>query len=115
MKVRRDFVTNSSSSSFIISKKYLDVDQIEAIRKHSLLGEKFGMECTNEPWNLSENEDYITGSTWMDNFDMGDFLERIDICERCITWGEYPFTLPGEGMNEDIDEDSDWRKLLHEI
>lgn len=44
MKVRRGFVTNSSSSSFIIAKKYLTKNQILAIRNHKLLGEKLGID-----------------------------------------------------------------------
>lgn len=48
MKVRQDFVTNSSSSSFIISKKCLDEDQVEAIRKHGLLGQKLHLDNCGE-------------------------------------------------------------------
>lgn len=40
MKVRVDFVTNSSSSSFVISKKHLDEEQILAIKQHISLGKK---------------------------------------------------------------------------
>ena len=108
MKVRKDFVTNSSSSSFIISKRCLDEDQIEAIRNHGSLGEKLGLDCYDETWDISEN----------DNYDMDEFLERIDVESRNVNWSEYPFSLPEDSKNEDteidIDEDSDWRKLLHE-
>lgn len=117
MKVRKDFVTNSSSSSFIISKRYLDEDQIEAIRGHSSLGEKLGLECFDEPWDISENNDYITGYTWMDNFDMGEFFDKIEVNGRNVNWSEYPFNLPEDlsgNIDEETNEDLDWRKLLHE-
>lgn len=118
MKVRKDFVTNSSSSSFIVSKRCLDEDQIEAIRNHGVLGEKLGLDYSDETWDISENDNYITGYTWMDNFDIDEFLERIDVESGNINWSEYPFSLPEDNRNDDIeldiDEDSDWRKLLHE-
>ena len=118
MKVRRDFVTNSSSSSFIISKKYLDEDQIEAIREHRFLGEKLGLEYSDEPWYISENNNYITGDTFMDNFDMEEFLEKIGVKSKNVNWSEYPFSLPEDSREEDAEsdteEDSDWRRLLHE-
>lgn len=118
MKVRRDFVTNSSSSSFIISKRCLNEDQIEAIREHSFLGEKLGLEYSDEPWYISENNNYITGDTFMDNFDMEEFLEKIGVKSKNVNWSEYPFSLPEDSREEDAesdtDEDSDWRRLLHE-
>lgn len=105
MKVRQDFVTNSSSSSFVISKKYLDSDQIEAIRRHSELGGKLGIEYNEESWYIQENKNYIGGYTGMDNFDMEEFLEKIDVDIRRVQWSEpYDFELPG-----DCD---DWRSLL---
>jgi len=34
MKIRIGFVSNSSSSSFVVSKKHLSLDQINKIKKH---------------------------------------------------------------------------------
>ena len=110
MKVRRDFVTNSSSSSFLISKRFLDDDQIKAIRNHSELGEKLGIDCSEESWGIDENNHYITGYTWMDNFDMAEFLEKIDVDMDKVDWSEWSFNLP----DEDEDDKLDWRNLLYE-
>lgn len=117
MKVRRDFVTNSSSSSFIISKRCLDNDQIEAIREHWELGKKIGMVDLkwDSPWDIEENDEFITGYTFMDNFNMYDFFNKIDVKEGNITWSERPFDLFFYKDNKDDEENNkDWRDLLHE-
>lgn len=110
MKVRLGFVTNSSSSSFIISKKYLDEDQIEAIRSHSSLGKKLGLDCWEDAWNIEENREYITGDTWMDNFDMEEFLKEIDVDLGKVDWSEWNFNLDTYSK----DKDKSWRDLLYE-
>ena len=43
MKIRTDFVTNSSSSSFVISKKVLDAEQLEAIINHRQFAEEHNL------------------------------------------------------------------------
>lgn len=109
MKIRHDFVTNSSSSSFLIAKKHLDNDQIEAIRRHSALGEKLGIDYSEESWGIRESDGYITGSTDMDNFDMYEFLEKIDVDMNKVDWSDWSFDLPDKN-----DDEVDWRDLLYE-
>ena len=106
MKIRQDFVTNSSSSSFLICKKILSDDQIDAIRNHAALAERMGLYCYDEPWNINENDLFITGYTWMDNFSMHEFFEKIGIRPADATWSEYPLSLP---------EEKTWQDYLNDI
>lgn len=106
MKIRQDFVTNSSSSSFLICKKILSDDQIDAIRNHAALAERMGLYCYDEPWNINENDLFITGYTWMDNFSMHEFFEKIGIRPADATWSEYQLSLP---------EEKTWQDYLNDI
>ena len=105
MKIRHDFVTNSSASSFIINKRYLDNDQLKAIRRHGEIGELIGIEYANDPWRIEENPDFIGGCTLVDNFDMAEFLERIDVDMKHVDFSDsFVLRLPPCQRN--------WRDLL---
>lgn len=112
MKVRQDFVTNSSSSSFVISKRHLDDDQILAINEHISLGKKMGMYncCSNHKWDIDENDKYIGGYTYQDNFSMYDFLDKIGVNSETVHWG---YDIWDDNIPKDNIEEN-WRKLLHE-
>ena len=105
MKRGKNLQINSSSSSFVIAKRHLDSDQIEAIRRHDELGGQLGIKYSEDAWCIEENKNYIGGYTCMDNFDMEEFLDKIDVDMRRVDWSDsYVFELPG-GCN-------DWRSLL---
>jgi len=79
MKIRNGFVSNSSSASYSIPLKILSEMQIEAIKKHSELGEMFGIPYADDRWQVIIGVDNIKLDTSMDNFDMETFLEYIGI------------------------------------
>ena len=94
MKIRTDFVTNSSSSSFVISKDKLTEDQIFAIKNHGTIGRVFqdiifdpGYYC-DDPWTIKEDGNNIYGNTNMDNFEMFTYLEAIGVNDENIKWGD---------------------------
>jgi hypothetical protein len=87
MKIREGFVSNSSSASFILKKRYLSEKQIWQVRNHIDKYRELGIEYPYQisrwdAWHLVEDEDLIEGDTSMTNFDMEGFFETIGIPEE---------------------------------
>jgi hypothetical protein len=95
MKTRNGFVSNSSSSSFLINTFYLSDFQIESIKNYKEVASKSKIKyCSSDDFNWSikiveriNGYDDISGFTIMDNFDMHYFLtEILDIDREHIKW-----------------------------
>lgn len=87
MKIRNGFVSNSSSSSFIIDKTKLKPLQILAIRDHIYTAKNIGMGevCEEDAWYVDETETNFNLETVINNFDMSEFLEKIDALHAVIS------------------------------
>ena len=116
MKTRIAFVSNSSSSSFIISKKKLTAEQLDKIRNHDELGEEMGIaHAKGWAWEIREQDDMISGETWMDNFDMEEFMQRIGVPDSSIEWSEFPmFNFAEKELLPFIEEEKKFLVKLEE-
>jgi len=75
MKIKFDFITNSSSANFSINKKYLSNTDIFLIKNHieiAYLLESAAKKYAgkHDYWTIEETEYEIKGHTSMTNFDM---------------------------------------------
>lgn len=71
MKFRKGFVTNSSSSSFLIQLKDLTPHQLYSIANHE--------KETDDPWSIVIKDGIMHGSTDMDNFDMENYMKKLGV------------------------------------
>jgi len=93
VKTRNGFVSNSSSSSFVIRKEHLTKKQIEKIINHTYhakqmsgSSEEYSRYGWYEQWRIDDREDVIYGYTSMDNFNMYNFLEDIGVDMDKVTF-----------------------------
>ena len=96
MKLRNGFVSNSSSSSYIINRNKINEKQLDQIINHievsKELNEKNHLFDFNDfdcAWNVDVKDETILVSTIMDNFDMHDFLIAIGVKSDAIRYQEY--------------------------
>jgi len=90
MKIKIDFVTNSSSASFFIMLDRITDNQVLMIHNHIELSRALDTEgeniysTPNQAWKITRDNEKISGDTSMDNFDMMWFLDRIGIKREYI-------------------------------
>lgn len=104
MKKRTNFISNSSSSSFVIKREDLSDLQIFLIQNHIKVAigicsafpeNKNEFDYLNgirgcdeyDSWNITVDENDVSGNTIMDNFSMGSFLSMIGV--KNVIWDDY--------------------------
>lgn len=89
MKIRSGFVSNSSSSSFVIDLYVLSRKQIDQIKNHCNVAKELDLDVNHDWWwkiGINDGAGVLWGKTNMDNFDMALFLHAIGVKDEDIRW-----------------------------
>lgn len=81
MKIRNGFVSNSSSSSFIIKKETLSELQIQSLIDYIYSEENW------DGWSINDLDDCLSGFTIMDNCNIDKVMDKLGITE--IEWEDF--------------------------
>ena len=90
MKSRLGFVSNSSCSSFIVTKSLISAVQLDQIHRVEQVAKSLGMEdleCIVD-WNIQEDDEAIRGFAIMDNFGFSEFFCRIGLRMDAVEWDD---------------------------
>lgn len=122
MKTRQGFVSNSSSSSFVISMEKLTNEQVQQIRDHEnsetfkahvrdrIIKNKepgaYQWDGTRDGWQVKEVEGKLWVYTAMTNFDIEPFLfEEMGLDRDIVEYmGEYPWDVDQPFMDAEDEQ-----------
>ena len=93
MKIRGGFVSNSSSSSFIVPFAALSENQIERIENHKNLLDNLSNAWEIETDTNVQGSKFLTGQCDMDQFDMEDFMKEIGINTFYVEWYDWSVSV----------------------